>query len=136
VDQIPSLVNIPLAMPVPERRKKRNRKGKAATSEDVVMSDVEIAELGASGTKRALQDSPSKVEAPRKRSCKVEQGLSHRDDLPHTEDGSCAEEGPRIADKGVDLSGYEFDEETRSTWCWSQRCWGRCIAAWPSVIRG
>jgi len=67
---------------------------------------VEIAEPGASGTKRALQDSPSKVEAPTKRSRKVEQGSSR------TEDGSRAEEEPRIADKGVDLSGYEFDEET------------------------
>jgi len=76
------------------------------------MSDVEIAEPGASGTKRALQDSPSKVEAPTKRSRKVEQGSSRRDDSPRTEDGSRAEEGPRIADKGVDLSGYEFDEET------------------------
>jgi len=99
-------VNIPPATPVPERRKKRNRKGKAAASEDVVMSDVEIAEPGASGTKRALQDSPSKVEVPAKRSRKDEGGSSRKEDSPRTEDRS------RAADKGVDLSRYEFDEET------------------------
>jgi hypothetical protein len=120
VDRIPSLANVPLATPVPEKRKKRKGKGKAIASEDVVMSEAEIAEgrsqtvaeASTQGTKRALQDSPSKVEAPAKRSRTAKQGSSRMEDSPSTEDGSRAEERPHIAEKGVDLSGYEFDEET------------------------